>query len=43
MIKEFKTTKLNINNQEAKELCSNAFKEKAENTSRLFETLLKDS
>ena len=43
MIKEFKTTKLNINNQEAKDLFSNAFKEKAENTSRLFETLLKDS
>lgn len=42
MIKEFKTTKLNINNQEAKDLFSNAFKEKAENTSRLFETLLKD-
>lgn len=43
MNKIFNASKINIDNTEAKALFSSAFKEKAENTDRLFKTLLKDS
>jgi len=43
MNKSFNAEKINIKNKEAKDLFSLAFNETAENTERLFETLLKDS
>lgn len=43
MIKTLNVEKNNINNQNAKDLFSIAFKEKAENTNILFATLLKES